>query len=95
MTVLKPCTVCGTPSGASRCPRHRIDKRKAYGTEHRRRRRALRDAALYTLCPLCLKPMLPGQALDLDHTIPLADDVSSIGDRITHASCNRGRRPIA
>jgi hypothetical protein len=35
--------------------------------------------------------MLAGQALDLDHTTPLTVDRSSVGDRITHASCNRSK----
>jgi hypothetical protein len=30
------------------------------------------------------------QRLDLDHTIRLIDNPSSIGDRIVHAVCNRG-----
>ena len=34
--------------------------------------------------------MLVGQELDLDHSTPLAHDRSSLGDHMTHATCNRG-----
>lgn len=34
--------------------------------------------------------MVEGQALDLGHTIPLAVNPASRGDRIEHAACNRG-----
>jgi hypothetical protein len=33
--------------------------------------------------------MRPTDALDLDHTIPLAHNPRSVGDRIVHAKCNR------
>ena len=35
--------------------------------------------------------MLAHQALSLDHTVPLALDPSSVGDRIVHARCNQAR----
>jgi hypothetical protein len=39
--------------------------------------------------------MTAGQPLDLDHTVRLVDDPASTGDRIVHASCNRGAAPAA
>ena len=65
---------------------------RGYDSDHRSRRARLLPDAIGTLCPLCGDLMLPGQPLDLDHTIPLAVDPTSRGDRICHASCNRGRR---
>jgi hypothetical protein len=47
--------------------------------------------AIGTPCPLCGQPMLSSQPLDLDHTLPLMDNPYSVGDRIVHATCNRGR----
>jgi hypothetical protein len=38
--------------------------------------------------------MLQGQALDLGHSTPLRVDRNAIGDRIEHASCNRGEREL-
>lgn len=61
-----------------------------YGYHHRRLRKALLPGAYGQPCIHCGKTMLPGQALDLDHT---ADRTAYRG--IVHASCNRregGRR---
>lgn len=57
---------------------------RGYGYEHQRIRKALLAEAFGQPCHHCGHPMLPGQALDLDHT----------GDRtgyrgFAHASCNR------
>jgi len=41
---------------------------------------------------IVLETMRADQALDLDHSTRLVDNPFSIGDRITHAKCNRGRR---
>jgi hypothetical protein len=48
-------------------------------------------AAIGRPCPICGKPMLAGQALDLDHTVPLIVSPYATGDRMVHAKCNRGR----
>lgn len=61
----------------------------AYGWKHQTRREELLPAAIGTDCPLCGYEMRIGQALDLDHSVPLADDPASVGDRIVHAECNR------
>ena|ERR1700754_1486669 len=61
---------------------------RGYGNTHQARRKALLPSAYGTACPYCGDPMLPGQALDLDHTTPLV--LGGVqGDRIAHASCNR------
>lgn len=60
-----------------------------YDADHQRRRAELLPAAYGTRCPLCPHLMLRGQALDLDHSTPLAVDPTSKGDRIVHATCNR------
>jgi hypothetical protein len=65
---------------------------RGYGREHDARRAALLPLAIGKLCPLCGKLMRPDQPLDLDHSVPLAVDKDSKGDRIVHATCNRARR---
>jgi 5-methylcytosine-specific restriction endonuclease McrA len=76
----------------SRCPEHETYRgtttERGYGSDHQHRRTALLPAAYGEICPLCGEVMLPGQALALDHTVPLAEDRSSVGDRIVHAECN-------
>jgi hypothetical protein len=54
-------------------------------------RRKLLPLAIGTLCPMCGRVMLEGQALDLDHSVPqrFAGLGRSHGDRIVHRSCNR------
>lgn len=71
-----------------RKPRPKRDT-SGYGAAHQAQRRLLLPLAMFTDCPLCGDPMLPEQALDLDHSTPLNVAVSGSGDRITHASCNR------
>lgn len=67
---------------------------RGYGTEHQRRRARLVARAIGTDCPRCGKPMNRDQALELDHTTPLAVDRRSVGDAVTHASCNpKGTHP--
>ena len=65
---------------------------RGYGSTHQQRRRMLIRNAYHHHCPICGDVMLPGQALDLDHTTRLVDDATSQGDRITHAACNRNGR---
>lgn len=60
-----------------------------YGYQHRQARKRLLPKAYGTPCPLCGLVMLKGQALDLDHSLPLILG-GVVGDRITHAQCNRG-----
>lgn len=45
------------------------------------------------LCPLCGEMMLESErgSLHLDHSVPLAIDPTSRGDRIVHAACNLSR----
>lgn len=57
---------------------------RGYGAEHQRVRKALLAEAIGQPCHHCGLPMLPGQALDLDHT---ADRTAYRG--FAHASCNR------
>ena len=56
----------------SRCPLHGGDRRtlttnqRGYGHKRRLRRKALLPLAIGNPCPLCSKPMLATQQLDLD-----------------------------
>jgi len=58
-----------------------------YGYQHQKRRAALLTHAYGKPCPLCGAVMLPGQRLQLDHSIPLALG-GTTGDRIVHGRCN-------
>ena len=58
--------------------------RRRYGYRHAQIRKALLPDAYWSPCPHCGGTMLPGQALDLDHT---ADGVGYRG--MAHATCNR------
>lgn len=62
---------------------------RAYSSAHRKARKALLPYAIGTPCPLCGQVMHEWQALDLDHAVPLVLGGSEVGDRITHARCNR------
>lgn len=62
----------------------------AYDAEHQRTREALLPDAYGKPCPRCGKPMLKGQRLHLGHTVDLAIDPQSKGDRIEHGDCNEG-----
>ena len=55
-----------------------------YGYTHQRIRKALLPFAYGRRCHFCGRLMLPGQSLDLDHTV---DQSGYRG--ITHATCNR------
>ena len=57
---------------------------RGYGSDHQRTRKALLAEAYGQPCHHCGRPMLPGQALDLDHT---ADRSAYRG--FAHAHCNR------
>ena len=92
---MKPCVVPGCPelvAKGARCRSHgrgTTTTERGYGVEHQKRRALLLPAAIGTACPLCFEAMLADQALDLDHSVALVDDASSLGDRIVHARCNR------
>lgn len=58
---------------------------RGYGAEHQRIRKALLPYAYGARCVHCGELMLPGQALDLDHT---RDRLAYRG--FSHAKCNRG-----
>lgn len=60
------------------------------GSEHQKTKERLLPHAYGKPCPRCGEPMLKGQDLDLGHTVDLADDPTSKGDRIEHASCPTG-----
>lgn len=62
---------------------------RGYGTQHQKTRKRLLPLAIGKLCPMCGKPMLRGQFLDLDHSVPLVFGRRSSGDRIVHRRCNR------
>jgi hypothetical protein len=86
---------CGMLTTRTRCPAHerQQDRRRGstaqrgYGAQHQTMRRRLLPLAYGRPCPRCGQPILPGQALDLDH----AKDRTSYNG-IAHASCNRGKR---
>jgi hypothetical protein len=55
-----------------------------------KRRKQLLPYAYGTACPLCGLTMYEDEALDLDHSTPVAlGGGAQPGDRIAHASCNR------
>jgi 5-methylcytosine-specific restriction endonuclease McrA len=61
---------------------------RGLGYEHQALRARLLPLAFGKPCPLCGKPMLKGQALDLDHEVPRV--VGGKGPRrMAHRRCNR------
>jgi hypothetical protein len=74
-------------AAATGARRARLQEATAW--DDQQRRAALLPAAIGTRCPLCGKPLLASQAIDLHHPIRLVDDATSIGTQIVHASCNR------
>lgn len=97
----RPCLDCGVLSKGSRCPTHTASRAQArelvrgssaargYGPEHRARRAALLPHAYGQPCPRCGAPMLHGEALDLDHVVPIAHGGRDGESVIAHAYCNR------
>lgn len=92
--------------GQRRCRAHRRAAEAArgsrhergYGSTHERRRAALMadiekswGAGLRPACWRCGAPMLPGQALDADHSGVLASS-GGVADVLAHAWCNRAKR---
>jgi hypothetical protein len=90
---LRACTVCGTPTTGSRCPKHQLLLRGRDNPDYQREHKATRQAleplvATGTItCPRCNQPILPGQPWDLDHN----DDRTSYRGP-AHQACNRGKR---
>lgn len=63
-----------------------------YGHAHRQARKiALEMFVDGTPCPLCGRPLRYYQALDLDHTVPIALGGRDGPKRLAHARCNRQR----
>src|SRR3954452_19722496 len=88
---------CGeAPKRVGRCERHAQayevarggSTARGYDAKHERTRARLLPAAYGRRCVLCGKVMLPGQPLDLHHSIPLAQDRTARGDMIVHRDCN-------
>lgn len=69
-----------------------ITRRPYYGAAHIRRREDLLPAAIGQACAVCGYEMRIGQALDLDHSDPIAKAAGEPGDRIIHTECNRSPR---
>jgi hypothetical protein len=93
--MLTACLDCGEPCQRSRCERdggnrRALTTRCGYGHQRQQRRAALLPAAINSDCPLCGLMMTANQQLDLDHSMSAV--LGGVGDRITHARCNRGRR---
>ena len=102
----KPCLTCGKASLTirGRCAPHEAARlalldthrgtaaQRGYGAAHRATRLRLLPAAYGTPCPRCKQVMRSDQRLDLGHTVALKHDRNSVGDRIEHATCNRGAR---
>lgn len=96
---------CNDVGTGPRCPTHtqqrqrHVDRgrdarrgttaQRGYGGEHQRIRARLLPLAIGTPCPRCGQVMRADQALDLDHSTPIAHG-GQRGDRIVHAGpCNR------
>lgn len=73
---------------------NRNTSRDGYGHRHReQRKRLIRAHVDGTPCWWCGEPMYRDQALDADHSTPLAAGAGAYAraDRLLHASCNRQR----
>lgn len=97
-SIRRACTTCGRAIDIGAvCPacgpsrKQMTTTERGYGSQHQRLRRAMLHDAIGLLCPLCGSLMLAGEALDLDHVVPLSVDASSRDVRVVHASCNRSR----
>lgn len=65
---------------------------RAYDHQHKSQRETLLWEAVGQACPLCGYEMRIGQALDLDHEVPISKGGRGGPVRITHAECNRARQ---
>jgi len=86
------CTNCATEWHQQRDARRGTARQRGYDTDHDAVRAALLPHAYGQPCPRCGEPMRPDQDLDLGHSVDLRLDPHARGDRIEHASCNRGGR---
>jgi hypothetical protein len=97
---MRSCATCSAGFTVTRwnqryCPAHRTPQRgtttqRGLGWEHIQRRRQLLAQAYDKPCPLCGNPMLRGQRLDLDHSVPRSMG-GRLGDRMAHSRCNSSR----
>lgn len=85
---LRPCLVCGRPSGGARCLEHAVPRR---GWAHQR---ASKQASVEeTSCWICGEPAKPGDPLTGDHIVPRIDGGADVREnmRAAHRSCNSRR----
>lgn len=84
------CSYAATMTSGRNRPRTSLEER-AYGSQHRARRKQLL-AALAEIgaapCPRCGQAMTPEMELHLDHSNPAAKQYGQPGDVLTHAKCN-------
>ncbi len=85
---LRPCLVCGRPSGGARCSEHAIPRR---GWAHERASRQVRFEELS--CWICGQPAKPGDPLTGDHIVPRIHGGQDVREnlRAAHRSCNSRR----
>lgn len=98
---LRPCLACGLLTDQTRCSTCRSAQQRArdqvrgssaqrgYGADHRARRSAMLPTAYGKPCARCGLPVLPGQALDLDHMTPVAHGGRDGQVLFSHSACNR------
>lgn len=95
---LRPCLICGRPTGAARCPDHLTvagalrasAKRALYGGDYRRRRREVLERE--SVCWICGLAPRPDDPLECDH-VPVPDGRGGLTLVLhaAHATCNRSR----
>jgi 5-methylcytosine-specific restriction enzyme A len=85
---LRPCLVCGRPSGAARCPGHALPKR---GWAHERASKQVRSEEF--TCWICGEPARPGDPLTGDHIVPRIAGGQDVRGNMhaAHRSCNSRR----
>jgi 5-methylcytosine-specific restriction endonuclease McrA len=85
---LRPCLVCGKPSGGAHCPEHAMPRR---GWAHERASRQVRLEE--TSCWICGEPAKPGDPLTGDHIVPRINGGQDVRGnmRAAHRSCNSRR----
>jgi len=83
------CATCASAWHATRDRGRGTARARGYDARHDATRRRLLPQAYGQPCPRCGEPMMPGQRLDLGHTVALRVDPTARGDRIEHSDCNR------
>ena len=88
---LRPCLVCGRPSGGARCPEHAVPRR---GWAHERASKQVRLEE--TSCWICGEPAKPGDPLTGDHIVPRIHGGQDVRGnmRAAHRSCNSRRGAV-